>query len=85
MLDSPPKQLHSAAEVIDALGGTRKAALLAGYSRQNPITNARARGNLPYSTFLIFSRALAKRGLAASPALWGIKPAPSEEERRDGQ
>lgn len=73
MADSRPKKLHTAGEVLDALGGGSAAARLVQSSPQS-MTNARASNRLPYSSFLIFSGELARRGLQARPELWGIKP-----------
>lgn len=75
MNDSRFKKLGTAAEVVDAVGGTFKAAEIAG-CKPPAISNAIARGRLPSPTFLIFEAELAERGLVASPELWGIRPAP---------
>ncbi len=75
MNDSRFQKLSSAREVVDAVGGTFKAAALAG-CKPPAISNAIARGCLPSTTFLIFGAELAERGLTAPPELWGIRPAP---------
>ena len=74
MNDSRLKLIATVDEVIDALGGGSAASRLAGLTPQS-MTNARARGRLPYPTFLILSDELARRGLKAPAELWGIKPA----------
>ncbi|MGC2779690.1 MAG: hypothetical protein WA418_29030 [Bradyrhizobium sp.] len=76
--------IKTASGVIDALGGTMAAARLA-QSVPQVMTNARAKNRLPYPSFLLLTAALAEVGKTADPRLWGIKPAPSDEERRDGQ
>jgi hypothetical protein len=85
MNDSRLKQIGSVDEVVEAVGGTFKAAALvrkAGLSCQPPaISNARARGTLPPATFLIFAEALAERGYRAPPELWRIKE-PRARRRR---
>jgi hypothetical protein len=73
MPDSNVKSIiKTAGGVIDALGGTCKAAKL-GETTPQAMTNARARNRLPYPTFLILSDALAIEK-SADPRLWGIKP-----------
>lgn len=72
MNDSKPLAvLHSADDVIDAVGGTSAAARLARASIAS-VSNWRNAGRLPPRTFLIFRRALAVIGAAAPAALWGI-------------
>ena len=65
------KKLSTAAEVIDALGGTVATSRLAGRKAQH-VTNWRAAGKLPANTFLVLSAALKERGKEAPPSLWGI-------------
>jgi len=72
MNDSRFKKLGTAAEVVDAVGGTFKAAEIAE-CKPPAISNAIARGRLPSPTFLIFDAELAERGFRAPPELWGIR------------
>ncbi|ODM77769.1 hypothetical protein A6X20_19120 [Bradyrhizobium elkanii] len=81
MNDSALKKLGSAREVVDAVGGTFKAAALAG-CKPPAISNAIARGVLPSATFLIYGAALNELGFVAPPELWGIRSAPRSRKRR---
>ncbi|WP_338826747.1 hypothetical protein [Bradyrhizobium sp. 27S5] len=72
MNDSHFRKLSTAAAVVDAVGGTFKAAEIAD-CKPPAISNAIARGRLPSPTFLIFEAELAERGLKAPPELWGIR------------
>jgi hypothetical protein len=67
-----PRNLRTAGDVIDALGGTAATARLTGRKDQH-VSNWRAAGKLPAKTFLSLSGELETRGLNASPSLWGIK------------
>jgi hypothetical protein len=64
--------LHTAGEVIDALGGTAATARLTGRNPQH-VSNWRASGRLPADTFLILQAELREREKQAPPAIWGIK------------
>ena len=66
------RELHSAAEVIDALGGTAATARIAGRKDQH-VSNWRASGRLPADTFLILQAELRERTLSAPPSIWGIR------------
>jgi hypothetical protein len=68
----PQEALRTATDVIKALDGTTAVARLTNRKPQH-VTNWRATGRLPAKTFLIISRALAERGMAAPPSLWGIE------------
>jgi hypothetical protein len=61
--------LHTASEVIDALGGTNKAAKVARRSAQS-ISNARASNRLPAGTFRRMTEKLRDLGMEAPPELW---------------
>ena len=61
-------QLHSAAQVIDALGGTQAVADMFGLGYR-AAWNWRIRG-LPSDTYAAMSAELKRRGFFASPALW---------------
>lgn len=66
------RELQTAGEVIDALGGTAETARLAGRKSQH-VSNWRAAGRLPAKTFLIIKKELAARGLTAPASLWGMQ------------
>jgi hypothetical protein len=76
------RELTTASEVIDGLGGTAKtAALAAPFSPKRTcslqsVTNWRGNGRLPPYTFLVFKAELEARGFLAPPTLWSIAPAP---------
>jgi hypothetical protein len=65
------RELQTAGEVIDKLGGTAATARLTDRKVQH-VSNWRAAGKLPAKTFLILKKELAARGLTAPAALWGI-------------
>lgn len=65
--------LKTAGEVIDVVGGTAAAARLTGGS-MGSVSNWRASGRLPPTTFLIFQFALSLKGAIAPSMLWGIRP-----------
>ena len=65
------RNLKSADEVIDALGGTVATADLTGRKAQH-VSNWRASGRLPANTFLVISKELSERGKNAPPSIWGI-------------
>lgn len=68
------KMLVTTAEVIEALGGTRKTADLLGYSLSR-VSNYRQRERFPPSTYPGIAAALAKiEGIQASPDLWTSVP-----------
>lgn len=65
------RELTTASEVIDALGGTVRFGALIGRRKQN-VSNYRASGRLPTTTILIVSDELRKIRCRASPKIWGI-------------
>ena len=65
------RDLHTAAQVIDELGGTAATARLTGRKDQH-VSNWRKSGRLPSDTFLIMMAELRDRDCNASPRLWGI-------------
>jgi hypothetical protein len=67
-----PTELKTSSEVIDAVGGTTAAQKLTRKKTPQVITNWRRNGRLPPDTYLQFQTELARLGLRASPALWGI-------------
>jgi hypothetical protein len=67
-----PKELQTAGDVIDALGGTAATARIVGKKDQH-VSNWRASGRLPAYTFLILQPELESRGKSAPPGLWGIR------------
>ncbi len=66
------RELQTAGEVIDALGGTAATARIVGRKDQH-VSNWRASGRLPADTFLILQAEMRERSLAAPPAIWGIR------------
>lgn len=66
------RELQTAGEVIDALGGTAATARLTARKDQH-VSNWRAYGRLPSETFLILKAELEKRDLRAPPSIWGIR------------
>lgn len=66
------RELQTAGDVIDALGGTAETARLTKRKSQH-VSNWRAAGRLPADTFLIMLAELRERDCNASPKLWGIK------------
>lgn len=66
------KQLTTANEVIDALGGTSKVAALTE-SAATRVSNWRVRNKLPPETFIVMTDKLGRDGMSAPPELWGIK------------
>ena len=68
--------LTAADAVIDALGGGRAVAELAGTSHQT-VCNWRSFGKFPARTYLLFKHALAARELTAPPSLWGMAELPA--------
>lgn len=65
------RELQTAGDVIDALGGTAATARLTGRKDQH-VSNWRRAGRLPPKTFLVLKTELKTRDLRASPSLWGI-------------
>jgi hypothetical protein len=68
--------LGSTSDVIAALGGTAAVARLTG-NRMTTVSNWSSRRRFPARTFVVVSTELEKRGLSASPALWGMDAASS--------
>lgn len=66
------RELQTAGDVIDELGGTGATARLTGRKDQH-VSNWRAAGKLPAKTFLILKAELNARGVDAPSSLWGIK------------
>ncbi len=69
--------LETAAEVIDAVGGTFDAAKLAGISPPG-VSNWRSRGRIPAEKSLIFAEALRPLGKLASPDVFGFESAEAD-------
>jgi hypothetical protein len=72
------QMLTTVDEVIDALGGTKRAALLSG-ADPRAVSNWRRYGRLPSKLFVLHLSELAKGGLDAPPALWGQVEGPPAE------
>ena len=73
------RELHTASEIIDKIGGNSEVATLTGRKTQH-VSNWRAAGRLPSDTFLIVSKRLEELGFTASPELWSITPAEPERQ-----
>lgn len=65
------RELQTASEVIDRLGGTAATARLTG-RRDQHVSNWRRSGRLPADTFLVMKVELRGRGCTAPAKLWGI-------------
>ncbi len=67
--------LTSTSAVIDVLGGTGAVSRLTGKSLR-AVSNWKRddRAKFPADTFLVMQSALTKKGLKATPLLWGIEP-----------
>jgi len=76
MNQRPVIVLRTVAEVVDALGGPTKAGLIAGKSVSSMSNAANVHGRLKADCYLLMTKELERRGFAAPPELWGIKPAP---------
>lgn len=71
------KQLETADDVIDALGGNRAVEALTDSSPQT-VSNWRNFGRFPSNMFVRMTAALAKQGLSAPVSLWRqMEPASS--------
>lgn len=67
------RQLQTASEVIEALGGTGVTARLTGRRYDQAVSNWKATGKLPADTYLVLRQALKDRDLTAPAKLWGMK------------
>ena len=72
------KNLRTARTVIAALGGTPKVAALTGASYSRAF-NWLSKGHFPSWTYLLITKALAERGLTASPSLWPGMEKPADQ------
>lgn len=68
------RELTSAAEVMDALGGIDATARIAG-ARYKAAANWKSFNRFPSRTFVTLTRALRERGLCAPASLWGMAQA----------
>lgn len=64
------RELHSAGDVIDALGGSTAVARLTGREGSQAASNWRASNSFPANTFIVLTDALARQGYSAPQALW---------------
>lgn len=70
------KELTSADEVIDALGGTFAVARIAALGiKPQGVSNWRQRKRLPAEKYLLISAELRQRGFSAPASLFGIPEA----------
>ena len=65
------RDLQTAGDVIEALGGAAATARLTGKKSQH-IWNWKKANRFPPHTFLILSAELERLGCTAAPSLWGI-------------
>ncbi len=65
------KEVQTASEVIDAVGGTGATARLTNKSNQ-AVSNWRATGKLPADTFYALTTELERLDIAAPPSIWGM-------------
>jgi hypothetical protein len=66
------RELKTAAEVFEALGGIAGVAKIAGTS-YNAASNWKSFNRFPARTFLLIQSELDALGLRADPALWGME------------
>jgi hypothetical protein len=59
-------------QIIDAVGGTAAAAVLAGVTPP-AVSNWKARGFIPSDLFVVFAEALERRGMIADRSAFGFK------------
>lgn len=69
-----PEKLTSAAEVMDALGGTAAVAELTN-RKISAVSNWRAFKKFPANTYVTMKDALAAKGKQAPDSLWGMADA----------
>ena len=65
------RELQTAREVIEALGGAAATRALTGKTPQH-IWNWKSAGRFPAETYLIMSNELGRQGVKAPATLWGI-------------
>lgn len=68
--------LRSVDALIDAVGGTAKAAEIGGVG-PSAVSNWKSRGSIPSEKFMLFSAEMDRLGLRADPALFGFETAES--------
>lgn len=79
------RKLHSAAEIVAALGGNTAVANATGRTPQQ-IWNWKDTGRLPPDTYVILQEALAAIDCRADPSIWGMsQPRASGSPRRTRQ
>ncbi len=66
------RRLKTVGEIIDAIGSAQLRKL-SGQRSKSAVSNWRRAGRFPAKTFYLFTSELARRGLSADPALWGMK------------
>ena len=77
------RTLKTADHVIDALGGTAKTSRLVERSQQS-VSNWRASGRLPASTYVVMIAALSEIDCTAPSELWSIKQVNGAAHRARG-
>jgi hypothetical protein len=68
-------ELHTATDVIQALGGSTAVSRLTG-RRISAVSNWKSFQRFPANTFIIMKDALRERGLGAPDWLWGMNARP---------
>jgi hypothetical protein len=66
------EEILTASEVMDALGGNTGVRMLTG-STANAVSNWRAFGTFPSSTYVVMLAALNARGKTAPASLWKMR------------
>jgi len=66
--------LHTADEVVDALGGTKAVAELTR-RKDSAVSNWRTAGKFPPNTYLLLKAALSDKNKGAPDALWSMAEA----------
>lgn len=67
-------ELKTVSEVVDALGGSHEVMAVAKVDKHQVVSNWVGRGRFSSRTYLRLTTALERRGMCASPELWGIDP-----------
>lgn len=65
-------ELHTAEEVIEALGGNPAVMVLTGSKHGSAISNWKRAGKFPAKTYKVLQEALQERSLSAPDDLWGF-------------
>lgn len=66
------RELQTAKDVIDVIGGTGATARLNG-RKSNHVVNWRNAGRFPADTYLVMKQQIEAQGFTAPASLWGIR------------